>query len=367
MTEFVCLTYTHRQGDVHEIPSAGKEIKDLLRREEIDDFVLVRTCNRAEAYFFSEELQRPVPTPLTKLENESALKHLLEVVSGVNSLVVGETEILSQVREAYNESVSRDKTNSRLREIFDWALRFGKKVRRETEISSGKTSVASIGLDRARDIIDEFEGKKAVVVGAGSIGSTAARYLKDARVKSILVANRTYENAVKLANEIGGESHGLSKLPKLIKKARIVICATGAPHYIITEEKMPPLEGEKVLLDLSVPSNVHPKVREKEKIKYVSYEELTGKARENLINRKEEVERVKGMVKEEVKRFTREDPLEDLYREVEKIRREQVKKAMGEIEKRDTKSVLNDFSRSLSNKILSAVRGEREKLEKTET
>ncbi|KXB01735.1 hypothetical protein AKJ41_00455 [candidate division MSBL1 archaeon SCGC-AAA259O05] len=366
MDKLRCLSYTHKDGEVQEIPDSGRDIKSFLDRSEIDNYVFVRTCNRVEAYFLSGKVQCPAPGNLNLIEGDEVFGHLLRVVSGIDSLVVGETEILNQVREAYNDSIREDRACSRLREIFDRALKFGKKVRRETEISTGKTSVASIGLERTGDIIGEFEGKEAVVVGAGTIGSTVAKYLKDEGVTSIMVANRTYENAVELTDQIGGESYRLSKLPELIERAEIIICATGAPHYIITEEKMPPLEEEKVLLDFSVPPNVHPEVRGSEKVKYISYEELTGKARKNLINRKQEVEKVERMVEEEVSRFFQKDPLESLYRKVEEIRKEQTRRAIKEIEKRETEGVLRDFGRSLTNKTLAAVRAEKEKLEGNE-
>ncbi len=364
MDELRCLSYTHKDGEVQEIPSAGRDIKSLLDRNGIDNYVFIRTCNRVETYYFSKEIQHPAFDDLNLMEGSEVFDHLLRVVSGIDSLVVGETEILNQVREAYNDSIRENRACSRLRGLFDQALKFGKKVRRETEISSGKISVASIGLDRAKDIIGEFKGENAVVVGAGNIGTTVAKYLKVEGVTSIMVANRTYENAIELAEEIGGESHRLSKLSDLIEEARIIVCATGAPHYVITEEKIPPLEEKKVLLDLSVPPNVHPEVRNAEDIKYVSYKELTGKARKNLVERREEMKKVEEMIEKEKNRFLQSDPLENLYREVEEIRKEQVEKAKDEIKNRDTDIVLQDFSRSLSNKILCAVREEKEKLEK---
>ncbi|KXB04598.1 hypothetical protein AKJ48_02075, partial [candidate division MSBL1 archaeon SCGC-AAA261O19] len=254
--DFKCLSYTFREGPVQDIPSVGREIKKFIDRKNIESHVFIQTCNRAEAYFFSNSLENSIPDKAILREGKEALNHLLEVTAGVDSLIVGETEILSQVREAFKNSVRKNQIGPKLKGVFDWALEFGKKVRRETEISTGKVSVASIGLDHAQDILKEFTGKKAIIIGAGKIGTTAARFLKDAGIGSIFVANRTYERAVELSKEVGGESYRLSRFPELLPEVEIIICATSAPHYILTEDKIPELSEKKVLLDLSVPTNV---------------------------------------------------------------------------------------------------------------
>lgn len=358
MNEFTCASYTHREGQVQNIPPMGRKIKNFLEREEISNYVFARTCNRAEAYFFSDLSQDSVPEEITWRSDKEAFEHLLEVVSGTDSLVTGETEILNQIREAYKRSVSEGRARSELKKVFDWALKFGKKVRRETAISTGKTSVASIGLDYARNILEGFAGKKAIIIGAGRMGAKVARFLGETGVQSILVANRTYEKAVELADEVEGESYRLSELPDLLRKAEIIICATSAPHYILTEDKIDDLDERKILLDLSVPTNVHPGVEADDRIEYISYEELSSKARENLLGRAEEVEEVEKMIKREVERFLREDPYEGLYKKVEAIRKKQVKKAKKELKKRGEEEVLRDLSRSLSEKILSMMRDE---------
>ncbi|KXB06388.1 hypothetical protein AKJ53_00515 [candidate division MSBL1 archaeon SCGC-AAA382F02] len=336
----------------------GRKIKNFLDEEGLEGYVFLQTCNRAEAYFLSDTLSSSVPEKAIERSGEDALSHLLKVASGADSLIVGETEILHQLREAYNEFNGSHGFSSDLEEIFDWALKFGKKVRRETDISSGKTSVVSIGLDHIQEILENLDKKKAVVIGAGKIGAKAARYLKDTGVQGVLVANRTYENAVELAEEINGESYRFSKLPELIRHVEIIVCATGAPHYTLSKDKIPVLEKNKVLLDLSVPRNVHPEVIEMDKIEYISYEELTEKARENLVDRSGEVKKVKRMIRDEVEAFLSEDPLEDLYKKAGRIRRKQLEKAMKELKKRDEGEVLRDFSRSLTDKVLSAVKHE---------
>lgn len=356
--DFRNIGYTHHQGNVLEVPSVGREIKSFVDKEKIEDYVFIQTCNRSEVYFFSSSFKDNIPKKTAGRNGEEALKHLLEVVSGVNSLIVGESEILNQVREAYKKSIEEGRASAKLKGVFDWALKFGKKVRRETCISSGKISVASIGLEYAEDILRGFEGKRAAVIGAGKMGTIAARYLNGAGIQEIVVANRTYENAVKLSEEIGGESYRLSKLPDLLEEVEIVVCATSAPHYILTREKIPDLDDKIVLLDLSVPTNVHPEVKKNEKIEYISYKELSGKARENLINRRGEVKKVQKMIEKETKNFLQGDQFEDLYKKVEKIRKKQVEKAKEELAKRDIDSVLRDFSRSLSEKILSALKEE---------
>lgn len=357
LTETInALVYSHHHGKVQDVPSVGEEIKNIIEEKGLENYVFLQTCNRAEAYFSSGVSLASPSGKAVALSGREALEHLLRVAAGVDSLVVGETEILHQLKEAYREAAERGTLDSDLRRVFDHAHKFGKKVRRETDISSGKVSVASIGLERLREVVSDLDGKKAVIIGAGKIGSKVARYLKDTSIQEILVANRTYENAVKLSKEVKGKSYRLSKLPKLIREVEIIICATGAPHYILTPDKIPELEEEKILLDLSVPTNVHPKVKEHEYLKYISYRELSGKARENLVKRRREVKKVKKMLQVEVESFLREDPFEDLYKEAEAIRKEQIKKARKELEKRSEEEVLWDLSRSISEKIISAVK-----------
>ncbi len=356
MENLKCLTYSHNLGDIQKIDIVKNEIQSAIDENNIENYVKLQTCNRIEVYYFSERSKTFEDYKFSVYEDEKCLKHLLRVVSGIDSLVVGEDEILHQVREAYNNSKEKNNSNNRIRRIFDLALRFGKKIRRETEINSGKTSVVSIGMDKASEMINSMEETEAVVIGAGRIGEKTVQYLDDLGVNSIMVANRNYDKASEIVNEIGGKNYRLSELQDLIREAKLVICATGAPHYILTEEKIPTLKNEKVLIDFSVPSNVEPEVRNKENIKYISYEDLTGKARENLIDRKEEVKNIENRIEELIENYPKKEGIEGLANQFEKIREKQLEKAKKIVNEENYEDVLEKFSESLTNKMISTVK-----------
>jgi glutamyl-tRNA reductase len=287
---------THKEVPIRKIGWAGLALKEFVENTGIQDYVLLQTCNRAELYYLNG--YTPPAHGFIFETGRRALEHLFRVASGLESLVVGENEILGQVRRAYIQAVREGHCSSKLGRWFELALMVGKKVRAETGISRGKVSVVSIALERVKKLAKSFDGKTVVVIGAGTIGAKVARALARYDSAKIVVANRRYERAVDLAREIGGSAHRLSELESILPGADLVVCATSAPHVILTVERALMIRKGAIVLDLSVPSNVDERVRWLKHVKLITLDDLEDESRQNIERRKTEIAKAERIINE---------------------------------------------------------------------
>lgn len=352
------LRLTHLEVEIDEIPRAGQQLMELA--QPLTDYVFLQTCNRAELYFNGVGLTPPAGFLLES--GEKAFEHLLRVACGLESFVVGETEILSQLRSAYTRAREEGHCSDELGRYFEQAIKVGRKVRRETKISWGKVSVVSLALAHVEELLEGLRGKRVLVIGAGEVGSKVARALKGLSVEKILVANRRYERALKLAGEIGGSAFKLSSLDLLLPSVDLVICATSAPHYILTKQRVKGIKRRLTMVDLSVPRNIEDSVGELENIKLITLKDLEGRAKENLRMRMKEIKKVEQIIEQEVKRGR--DGLRDLYKRAEAVRREEVEKALKLLASRPPERVIEDLSRVLVKKICHPLREHYERLKR---
>lgn len=292
------LRLTHKEIGVKDIPEAGRKLEQFVLTNSLKDYVLLQTCNRAELYYNGAIAAQQ--NGFIFESGESACRHLLRVACGLESFVVGETEILGQLRNAYKVAKQRGHCSSELSRYFEIALRVGRRARSKTGISRGKVSVVSLALDYVQDLLGDLRGKKVLVIGAGNIGTKVARSLKNTNVERILITNRHYERAVELAREIDAEAYHLSHLNEVLNRADIVICATSAPHLILTRERIKKTNRKLIVIDLSVPKNVEESIKSLENIELVTFEDLKGKADKNLEERKREVEKVERLIEREM-------------------------------------------------------------------
>ncbi len=296
----------------------GRSLADLKAMEAISEAVIVSTCNRVEFYAAAEDAQAAycallafaeahsgvapvVPDPFYLLEDDDAVRHLFRVVSGLESMVLGETEILGQVKKAYAAATTAQTTARHLNKLFQRAFNVAKEVRTRTAITRGPVSVGSVAVELAERIFGRLAECHAMVLGAGETSELTARALLSRGVKSIFVANRTYERAAALAAEMGGEAIRFEECEKRYPEIDILISSTAAPHYIVTREKMIPIMAQRhgrplFVIDLAVPRDVEPAVNDMEGAYLYDIDSLQTIARRGMDERKKEVTRCEALL-----------------------------------------------------------------------
>ncbi len=260
-------------------------LKEMMEDEsaEINEAVLLSTCNRTEAYICTcdsssgeaglrEFLAEHAGLPVDELQRmlyvrrgAEAVEHLMQVAAGLDSLVLGENEILGQVRFAGEIAQAAGATGPILSALFRYAVQAGKRARAETEIGRGDISVASVVVELAEQAFGPLNDRTALLIGAGKISAITARALVKAGLRCIMVANRTYERAEKLAKSLKGTAVHFDVLDDILMQADIVICSTGAPHIVLHADAVAKAQkiryGRPLLIaDLAVPRDADPKI-----------------------------------------------------------------------------------------------------------
>jgi glutamyl-tRNA reductase len=288
--------------------------------------VVLSTCNRSELYvattdpacareelvsFMSEYHHVSVPTfqpHLFALENSAAVAHLFRVAAGLDSLVVGEPQILGQVKEAYQTSASKRCVGPVLSNVFRWSFGVGKRVRTETALGEGAVSVSYAAVALARKIFGRLTGRRVLVVGAGEISSLTAQHLRAQGVGEIVITSRTHAHAEEVAAVVAGLAVPWEGMTNALGSADIVITATGSQRPIITRAQLEAAQGYRrgtplFIIDIAVPRDVDPAVGEIEQVFLYNIDDLQIIVEENLSRRAAEVERAESIVNDEVTKF----------------------------------------------------------------
>ena len=251
----------------------------VLQASSVGEAVVLSTCNRVEVYAavsrfhggvqeISELLSALSGVPLDELTEhlyvhyeERAVQHLFTVACGLDSMVVGEGQILGQIRSAYRVAQDSESAGRLLGELFRHALRVGKRARTETSIGRAGASLVGVGLQVARDVLGDLVGRPVLVVGAGAMGRLAGQTLRREGAGEILVANRTQARAEELAEALGGTAVGLADLTEAIAKVDLVVSSTGAAGVVVPADAVGPRDRPLFVLDLALPRDVDPAVR----------------------------------------------------------------------------------------------------------
>jgi glutamyl-tRNA reductase len=302
-----------------QLPEALETLKDIAGRG-----VVVSTCNRTEVYtvardgetgrdaldafFASISGNSDLAPHLYTLEHEDAVKHLYRVASSLDSLIIGESEILGQVRDAFGVASRHGAAAGVLAHVFHSALRTGKRARSETAISRNALSTSRACVEISRRAMGDLSQRRALIVGVGEASKLAAQALRDAGIASIRIANRTLANALDLSKALSADVTTLDQLPELIGESDIVVTSTGAPDFLIDPkmmyEAMSHRQGQPLLMiDLAVPRDVHPLVGEIEGITLQTMDDLESIAEANRRDRETEALKVESIVDEEMHRF----------------------------------------------------------------
>jgi glutamyl-tRNA reductase len=281
----------------------------LKLRGNLAEVVLVSTCNRVEIYGLAPVVRGRVESLFQELsgtdldfspylyvkEGASAIEHLFSVVSGLDSMVLGETEITGQVKQAYQAAQSARLSGRVTNRLFQTAFQVAKEVRTQTGIGRGSTSVGSVAVELAERIFDrDLSQKTVMIIGAGKMGEACVRHLAKKAARAVLVTNRSYDRAVNLASEFGGRAIHFDELGSALAEADIVVSSTGCPRTILNREDlaaiMPARRNRALfLVDIAVPRDIDADVQELPNVFLYNVDHLESIVRENVRMREQEL------------------------------------------------------------------------------
>jgi len=310
-----CLSLSHKNASVEEIERVVKnpELVEAIKSF-FDEFVFITTCNRFEVYVYCErafeklkELAKIIGIEKGEIYiGDDCIRHLMRVCSGIESMMVGENEILGQVKRCFEKCEEAGFAGENLRRIFLKAIQVGGKVRRETDISKRALSIGSAAVELAEEILGTLKGKKVLIVGAGEMGQLVARAMRR-DVETIFIANRTFSKAEALAKRLNGIAVKFDRLPEFLKICDVVISATSAPHVVITREiverAMEGRDKKLVIIDIALPRDVEDSVRQIPNVELFTLDDLKRISERNLRARLSEVIKAEEIIERELLQF----------------------------------------------------------------
>lgn len=318
---------THKEARIQDLGRMGlcdlpALLGDLQALPGVRECLVLRTCNRVEFYTVietwegaRENLERFVAALLPYeshgdlvryMAGKETMHHVLRVASGLESMIVGEDQIQSQVKEALEMADSQGCIGPMLGELFRKALNTGKRVRTETRLNKGNVSIGSAAVDLAEARLGDLKGKTVLVVGAGQMATLIAKHLAGKSPEAVFVSNRTYSRAVELAWSLNGKAVRFEQLQDFLVRADVVLCATSATHIVLGNREIEPAMRMRsgrgmFIIDVSFPRNVAEEVRNLPGVELFDLTGLNEVARENLEKRRREVFTAENIAKEELK------------------------------------------------------------------
>ncbi len=300
----------------------------LMRTPDVAEAVILSTCNRTEIYavtaagsdglgavidFLADyhDLDRhELVRYLYHSEGEAVVRHLFRVVASLDSMVIGEAQILGQVKEAYEHAFGNDAASRVFNRLFRQSFEVGKRVRTETDIGESAVSISYAAVELAKKVFDSLEGRTILILGAGEMSELTAKHLVCNGVQSVLVANRTFERAEELARRFQGEAIRYDELFERMREADIVISSTAATHHVVTKDQVASaMRGRKgnplFLIDIAVPRDIAPDVNDLDYVFLYDIDDLNGVVESNLEERMREARLVEAIIAEEMVAFER--------------------------------------------------------------
>lgn len=333
--DLICLGLNHQTAPVevrerYAVPSSrlGISSHELAQLAGLEEVVVLSTCNRMEVYLIAEDEQHAVAMVKDYLAQghaggtdddahfyqkcgEDAAIHLCRVASGLDSMVLGETEIFGQVKQAYQAALHENATGSRLNKLFQKSFGIGKKVRTQTSIQEGLTSVGSVAIDLAEKIFGHLRDSEVMVIGAGEMSRVTAFRLKERGVKKIHVVNRSLVNALELANELGGEAHGFDDWEQVLVKVDVVVSSTGASEPVVRPHHIEAVRSRRkyrpiFMIDIAMPRDIDPDVGRIDEVYLYDLDTLQLQADENRERRAEQVRVCESIIQKEIRQLNLE-------------------------------------------------------------
>ena len=372
-----CLSFTGEH-----LPAGILKLRDY---EEILECVILSTCNRVEVYATVEKPELGVARvkdflhacqpdlPLEKItqhlyihKNEGVIRHLFRVAASLDSMVIGETQILGQVKDAFDCALLNKTTGVVLNKLFKKSIFTAKRVRTETRIGESAVSISFAAVELARKIFSNLRNKTGMLIGAGEMGELAAQNLVNSGIKEIVVSNRNYDRALDLARLYNGRAARFEDFLQEMVNVDVVICSTGAPNYVIRFEEVQDIIHRRknrplFFIDISVPRNIDPEINKIGNVFLYDIDDLQSVVETNLKTRKEEAEKGEHIVAEEVGKFTQwfkslevVPTIIALKDRMEEIRRKELERTMGRLRSLSPEEVqiIDGLTNTIINKIL---------------
>jgi glutamyl-tRNA reductase len=305
----------------------GHALKKLITVPQVDEAAIISTCNRTELYCEVNQVEEGKQQILTWLNNfhnlsssdtqpyiydhlnESVVRHIFRVACGLDSMVLGEPQILGQLKSAYQDAVQADTLGRNLNQLFQRSFNVAKKVRTNTEIGANPVSVASAAVALSKNIFGDFKNHSALLIGAGETIELAAEHLKSAGIGNIVIANRSVERAQLIADNVGGRGVALSYVSEVLPKSEIVISATASTLPILgkglVESALKQRKHKPIfMVDLAVPRDIEPEVAKLADVYLYTIDDLENVIEHNLKSRKEAADEAEIIIDHEVHEFS---------------------------------------------------------------
>jgi glutamyl-tRNA reductase len=355
----------------------------MLALESVCEALIVSTCNRVELYATSRDPERAaaqmrhfladfhgldyakIDEHLYDLRGEEAIRHVLRVSASLDSMIIGEPQILGQIKTAYGYASEFKTAGLILNRFMHKAFSVAKRVRTETAIASNAVSVSFAAVELARKIFDKLENKTVMLIGAGEMCELAARHFINNGIAEVLVTNRTFARAEKLAAEFKGRAVAFENFQDQLHQADIVLSSTGAPGYVLEAKKLAEViklrrNKPMFLIDIAVPRDIEPKANKIDNIYLYDVDDLQGVVQANLKERKKEADKAEAIIEEEILQFYRwlstlevKPTIVALRQKLEDLRQTEVQKTLANLsaDEKTAKSI-DALTRAIINKIL---------------
>ena len=358
----------HKIADVdvrEKLAFNGPKLEEGLTRfkelPEVEEAIILSTCNRVELYAnvrdtvrasesikdflsdFHNIKRESLDSGLYIYDGSNAVKHVFRVASSLDSMVVGEPQILGQLKAAFELALSKKTTGILLNKLMKKAISVAKRVRTETRIAENAVSISFAAVELAKKIFADLSKKVFMLLGAGEMAELAAKHLISTGVKEVLVSNRTFERACELSKEFNGRPVKFEEFIQEMARTDIVICSTGAPTYILSKSQMQKVMRDRkqrqvFIIDISVPRNIDPGINDLDNVYLYNVDDLQGVVDANVFERQKEAEKAEKIIEEEIDTFLKWQSSLDsvptivaLREKAEEIKREELEKLLHKI------------------------------------
>ncbi|MBN2061519.1 MAG: glutamyl-tRNA reductase [Deltaproteobacteria bacterium] len=374
-----------RECIAREPSNCDRALAFMRESEYIREGLFLSTCNRVEALYTTDDPDRAGAAVISMLArlgdmpeekflpnlyvfgDAEAVRHVFRVASSLDSMIIGEPQILGQIKDAYSLAAIKEKTSGVIiNRLMHKAFHVAKRIRTETGISEAAVSVSYAAVELAKKIFYDLENKTILLVGAGEMAELAAQHLMAHGIKNLVVANRSFDRAVNLAERFNGKAILFDEINEQLVTADIIIASTGAPGYVITHDEVKKYLRKRrsrplFFVDIAVPRDVEPRVNGLGNVYVYDIDDLKGVVEENAVQRQREAVRAERIITEEVLKFEKwmktldvVPTIKSLKEKVEGIRKAEISKSMhglGDLSPSQVQA-LENLTLSLANKII---------------